>query len=425
MKQTIIILFLLFSFFPASGQSTAAPNYEFINGNWFDGQKFVARTFYSVAGVLTTRKPAQVDKTFDLAGKYVVPPFGEAHNHNLDFNTEERFARLKRMYLEAGIFYVKNPNSLPRQKQDLKGRINIPASLDGVFSNGGLTATGGHPIEIVTPRRGFKPEDGEGGFYFTIDTVADLESKWPAIKAENPDFIKTYLLYSEEFEKRKTDKTYDGWKGLDPAILIQIVRRAHRDGLRVSTHVETATDFHNALLAGVDEINHTPGFRPDRMDLAGFGKNFGRYEISATDAKLAARRHTVVVTTLGEAIDWTFDGKENADDRRAVREMIARNLNLLKANHVSLAVGSDHFGGTSAPEARSLARLQVFDNLTLLKMWCEDTAATIFPRRKIGHLKEGYEASFLVLSENPLTDFANTQKIESRFKQGELLALTP
>jgi imidazolonepropionase-like amidohydrolase len=54
-------------------------------------------------------------------------------------------------------------------------------------------------------------------------------------------------------------------------------------------------------------------------------------------------------------------------------------------------------------------------------MWCETTAATIFPKRRIGYLKDGYEASFLVLSANPLTDFANVKTIELRFKRGEPL----
>jgi hypothetical protein len=57
------------------------------------------------------------------------------------------------------------------------------------------------------------------------------------------------------------------------------------------------------------------------------------------------------------------------------------------------------------PEALSHARIQAFDNLTLLKMWCETTAFTIFPKRKIGYLKDGYEANFLVLTGNPLLDF--------------------
>jgi hypothetical protein len=156
--------------------ATGGRNYEFAHGRWFDGQKFVARRFYSVGGILTAKRPAQVERVFDLAGKYVVPPFGEAHNHNLDWSSPEQFARIKRMYLEGGVFYIKNPNSLPRSRQALAGKINIPSSKD--------------------------------------------------------------------------DEAKFGWKGLDPALLPHIVRRAHQDGLRVSNHVETATDFHNALIAG-------------------------------------------------------------------------------------------------------------------------------------------------------------------------------
>ena len=416
----VILLLVLFTHTPALTLTAAGHNYEFANGNWFDGRKFVRRTFYSVAGVLSSKRPERVDRTFDFSGKYIVPSFGEAHNHNLDWSSDESFARINKMYLDAGIFYVKNPNSLLRSKQPTSAHINLPSTVDGILSNGGLTGSGGHPIEIVTPQRGFKPEDGEGGFYYVIDNVADLERKWPAIKAGQPDFIKTYLLYSEEYAKRKDDKAYDGWKGLDPAVLPEIVRRAHRDGLRVSTHVETAADFHNAAVAGVDEINHLPGFRPERNDIANY-KNLARYEISDADAKLAAKKGIVVVTTIGETVDQTFNEKNNERDRLAVRAMLVQNLNVLRKHHVAIAIGSDSFRQTALAEALSLAKLQSLDNLTLLKMWCETTAATIFPKRKIGHLKDGYEANFLVLTANPLVDFASVKTIQLRIKRGEPL----
>jgi len=67
--------------------------------------------------------------------------------------------------------------------------------------------------------------------------------------------------------------------------------------------------------------------------------------------------------------------------------------------------------------------LKIIDNITLLNMWCGTTAETIFPRRKIGHLREGYEASFLVLSGDPINDFTNVQKIEMRVKSGAILTL--
>lgn len=416
-----LIVLLLISAITAIAQTPpAAHNYEFANGNWFDGQKFAAKTFYSVAGVLTSKRPARVDRVFDLSGKYVVPPFGEAHNHNLDWSSDERFAKLNKMYLDAGIFYVKNPNSLLRSKAPTSAHINLPNSVDGVLSNGGLTGSGGHPIEIVTPQRGFKPDDGEGGFYYVIDTAADVERKWPIIKAGQPDFIKTYLLYSEEYAKRKDDKAYDGWKGLDPAVLPLIVNKAHRDGLRVSTHVETAADFHSAVLAGVDEINHLPGFRPDRNDMANYA-NLAPYQISDADAKLAGQKKIVVVTTIGETAEQTFNEKLPERERLAVRAMLVQNLQLLRKHQVAIAIGSDSFRQTALPEALSLAKIQAFDNLTLLKMWCETTAFTIFPKRKIGYLKDGYEANFLVLTANPLTDFANVKTIDLRIKRGEPL----
>ena len=419
MRQALAVLTLLVIVStPAPAQNTH--NYEFGNGNWFDGQKFVRKTFYSVAGRLSTKRPAHVDRVWDLSNKYVVPPFGEAHNHNLDWSSDERFARVVKMYLDAGIFYVKNPNSLLRTSQPTRSRINLPTSVDGILSNGGLTSSGGHPIEIVTPQRGFKPEDGEGGFYYVIDNSVDLERKWPTIEAGRPDFIKTYLLYSEEYAKRRDNKAYDGWKGLDPAILPAIVRMAHRDGLRVSTHVETAQDFHNAVVAGVDEINHLPGFRPDRNDPSNYA-NLAQYQISEADAKLAGEKKIVVVTTIGEVIDLTFSDQFPEPARLAVRSMLVQNLQILRKHQVPIAIGSDSFRQTALAEALSLAKLRAFDNLTLLKMWCETTAATIFPKRKIGYLKAGYEANFLVLTADPLAEFANVKTIELRIKEGEPL----
>jgi hypothetical protein len=419
-KRFLLTLSLAILLLAGETASTATQNFEFKSGKWFDGRTFVTRTFYTVDGRLTLKKPPRVDRTFDLTDKFVVPPFAEAHNHNLDCSSDEQFDRIRKMYLNAGIFYVKNPNSLLRSKQPTSLKINTPTSVDGVLSNGGLTASGGHPIEIVTPQRGFKPEDGEGGFYYVIDTRADLDAKWPIIISGKPDFIKTYLIYSEEYAKRKDDKAYDGWKGLNPELLPEIVKRAHRAGLRVSTHVESAMDFHYAVVAGVDEINHTPGFRPDRNNAAAFS-NLKPYEITVADAALAGRKRIVVVTTIGETVEMTFSDKFPEPARLAVRGMLRRNLELLKKNGVQIAIGSDAFRQTSLVEALSLAKLAAFNNLTLLKMWCETSATTIFPKRKIGQLKEGYEASFLVLTADPLVEFANVKKIELRVKQGVVL----
>jgi hypothetical protein len=431
MRKLILTLILLMPIFPAHGQAagvaTARKNYEFAHGRWFDGQKFVMKKFYTAGGMLTSKKPSRVDSVIDLSGKYVVPPFGEAHNHNVEQSS--RLDSTIRMYVEAGIFYVKNPNSLPRVTTPLAGKINIPRSVDVVFSGGGLTASGGHPIDLAErniARGTWGKADGEGAFYFVVDNRADLDRKWESVIAGRPDFIKTYLMYSEEYAKRRDTAAYLNWRGLDPALLPEIVRRAHRAGLRVSTHVETAADFHNALAAGVDEINHLPGFRPEKNDPVNY-QNLSRYEISEADARLAARRRTVVVTTISEVLELIGKIEERspqASMAKAVRNLLSRNLQLLARHHVQIAIGSDRYRQTSLPEAMGLHGLKIFDNLALLKMWCEVTPRAIFPNRRIGRLRDGYEASFLVLADDPIRDFMNVKRIDLRIKQGEVLPLS-
>lgn len=395
--------------------------FAFQKALWFDGSDFRPGSFYSANGMLTFERPASVDETLDLSGHYVVPPFAEAHNHNIEPRPD--LAEVIRRYLADGIFYVKVPNNPPRAKSALADRVNKRDSIDVAFSNGGLTASGGHPIPLAQRNleRGGRAEDwGEGGFYFTIDRIEDLELKWPRVLASQPDFIKVYLQYSGEYEQRHGKPPFLDWSALDPAIVPRIVERAHAAGLRVSCHIETAADFHNALLAGVDEINHTPGLRPDRNDWRNV--RVERYEISQADAALAARRGTVVVTTFATAVARIA----KANPGEAVgewRQLLIRNLRILKDAGVPIAVGSDRYSDTAAAEAFALHSLDVFSNSELLRMWCDTSARTIFPTRKIGALLEGYEASFLVLKGSPIGDFNNVRGIQRRFKQGGFIDL--
>jgi imidazolonepropionase-like amidohydrolase len=90
---------------------------------------------------------------------------------------------------------------------------------------------------------------------------------------------------------------------------------------------------------------------------------------------------------------------------------------------VHIAIGSDGISGeepfvTALGEAWYLHENAFADNLTLLKMWSETTAQTIFPSRKLGQLAPGYEANFLVLEGDPIADFANVKRIRERIRHG-------
>jgi imidazolonepropionase-like amidohydrolase len=232
------------------------------------------------------------------------------------------------------------------------------------------------------------------------------------ILAGKPDFIKVILLHSEDYEQRKAKQGYG--EGIDPKLLPQIVARAHAAGLTVSAHVDSAGDYRAALKAGVDEMAHLPGY------YIALTENVLTYALSPEDAKETARRG-VHVTPTASLSDYMRDPLE----QEKTKANQVRNLKLLKDAGVQFGIGTDSYGTDSLREALCLSRLGVWDNREMLKMWCETTPRNIFRKRKIGYLREGYAASFLVLDKNPLDDFENVQSVRLRFKQGNLLTPAP
>jgi predicted amidohydrolase YtcJ len=403
----------------APSATTAAVNRAFVNGRVFDGQRFVTRSLYVTANGRFSQSRLGDADVVDLSGGFVVPPFGEGHNHNTD--NEQAIER----YLSVGIFYVSNPNSLPTARTKLHPRFNTPSGVDVQLAGGGLTATGGHPIGLVQrniARKIWTEADGEGAFYYSIDSADDLAGKWPAILTARPDFIKIYVLYSEEFAKRRDDTASIGWKGLDPALVPLIVQRAKEAGLRVAAHVETAADFRAAVRGGVATIAHLPGFRPPLAERP-FYPNLDAYRLTAADARAAAQRHVTVVSTVSDLLEATERGQRGftPSNSEAFRALIRHNLSVLKAAGVSIALGTDNYSKTSDAEVRAIASLGVFSPLELLRMWSVVTPTMIFPNRRIARLAPGYEASFLVLDGDPTHSTGSLFRITRRVKQGVTL----
>ena len=439
---TITILALTLIPLPLFSQAEAV--IALTNGRWFDGRSFQPRTAYSVNGTLSFAAPARIDRVIDLSGTWVVPPFAEAHNHNIDGAVEARSFAAIRKYVADGVFYIKIQGNYPLTDQQ-RGQlpINRPGAPDVAFAQAFITATGGHPSflhEEILLRQGYYPgltkEDLRDKVYFTIDTEDELAVKWPRILALRPDFIKTNLWYSDDFERRRDDPAFIGRKGLDPGLLRLIVERAHAGGLRVSAHVVNGADFRNAVNAGVDEIVHIPAaaasptieqrmaqvvtnaldeaaIRQIAADLARVDpRDPSTLPLRPDDARLAAKRGTVVITTMSPST------RAPAPLLPLIRAVQSASLRTLIDNGVVLAIGSDNVGDSSVLEAEHLHSLGVVDELTLLKLWTEDTPRAIFPQRRIGFLRDGYEASFLALEGNPLEDWRNVRRIKLRFKQG-------
>lgn len=404
---------MLINLSPLKAESTSSQNVAMVNGKWFNGKSFEIRTLYAVNGHFTAKQPGRVDRTLDLSRTWIVPPFGEAHNHNIGTGIEDRDKEAIKKYLADGVFYVKIQGNLPLT-DEMKHRLSInrPDSIDVIFAQGSLTSAGGHPITLVERLllQGFYPghtrESLKDYRYFTIDSGAELQQKWQRVLNNHPDFIKAFLWSSDEFDKRKNNPVYQGQYGLNPRLLPKIVEKAHANQLSVSAHVSNAADFHIAVAAGVDEISHLPVL--------------ALTPIAPEDVRLAARRGIAVITTCAIVPKFPAVILPKPDLPRVLKTQLV-NLKLLQEGGVALAIGSDNVSDSSWNEIEYLQGLNAFDNLTLLKMWTETTPRVIFPKRKIGLLREGYEASFLALEGNPLEDLQNLHRIKLRVKQGVLL----
>ncbi len=351
---------------------------------------------FAVEGILRDSYDGDDAVTLDLQEGYIVPPYGDAHDHGL---ADPGFDRDSGRFLAQGIFYVSNPNSILRWTQEARAKAARVETVDVRYANGGLTCSGGHPIQIydglAAQSDEWTAEEMAGQAYFIVDGPEQLEQRWQEILAGEPDFLKIMLEHAEEHAERRDDAAFYGKRGLDPALVSPIVAKAHAAGLPVSAHVTTAFDFRTAVEAGVDEIAHLPLER-----------------LAVADAQLAAERRTVVVTT--SLSHRPTPGVADVDG------LHRHNLRLLREHGVRLVLGTDSHLSV-VDEAENLHRLGAFGAADLLALLTRETPRWIFPERRIGLLQEGYEASFLALEKNPLQELAALRQITVRVKKGHVL----
>ena len=408
----------------AQGGPSGGAVVHLVNGKWFDGKRFVLTDFY-IEGAVLTKHPQERRsvKTVDLQGGFVVPPYGDAHEHN--FDGAYGIEALTADYLRDGIFYAQGMTDTTEGAQEAvaKHLVNTPTTVDVTYAHGGLTGVNGHPKEVYEGiangfYRGLTPEQTsivvashkrEGLAYWEIATPAELEAKWPRILAAKPDLIKIYIGGSGDY-KAATAADPRLWKGLDPVLVPMIVKRAHAAGLKVAAHVDTPADVHLALVSGVDELGHLPGYAIRANDA------LADYRLSDADVALAGKLHVKVQATAGI---YVGSPEELSAADLAQRESSQRdNLRRLRAAGVTVLIGSDHYGQDSRHEADYLQALGVWSNLEMLRMWAVDTPQDVFPRRKVGELREGFEASFLVLAGDPLVEWGAVHGIRGRWKDG-------
>ena len=378
----------------------------YTNGRWYaagpDGPSFVSGERYAVNGIFVATRPA--DATIvDLGGAYVVPPFGEAHNHNLDGPwTAER----GKSYLRRGVFYMKNTNSVVSVDRWAAKAWESVDTVDIAWAHAGISIDEGHPEKLyrrIANVYRLDPEKLEGDVFWAAPDIATLEAKWPDVLATDPDLIKLYLMDVE-------DEFPGASPGLPQDVFVRAVELAQAADLPVTVHVDTARDWLIAMRAGANEAAHMP---PQFVRSEETADRFVITEAMAQEA--AARGFTTVTTTL-IARNYLDEGDEQL---ALIREVQAGNIARLVAAGAPVVFGSDQYDKDGLAEAAYVLGLGVLTDAEVLRLAVETAPRSIFPRRAIGTLAPGYEASFVALRCDPAADFAAcTQDPRLLVKQG-------
>ena len=357
-------------------------------GYVWNGDTFERRDLFVAGGRFVAPAAVGAEEVIDVEGAYVLPPLCDAHSHAIQssWRLEETLAALR----GAGIGYVKVMSSVPEYTAEIAERLTRSDGVDAAFAGPPITGPNGHPSALQTRFHGYGAYPGktleelDGFSYIAVASHDELDLAWARLLPRGINFVKVMLLHASLHHERVNQPAYRGRTGLDPALLPALVEKAHTAGLRVSAHVDTADDFRRAVAAGVDEIAHLPGRQhPDPL--------------TAADAETAARAGVVVVTTAALANRLAADDPARY---RALRAAQTESLTQLKAAGVTVTVGTDDHVDLHG-ELAYLASLAVYSNAELLAMVTRGCAQTTFPGRRIGVLAPGYEASLLLLEQDP------------------------
>lgn len=413
MKRILPSLLLLCLFCQALSAQTATKNYEFRNGQWYDGTGFVAATWYTANGLLSKKAPGKIDTVIDLEGRWVIPPMADAHCSSISENPTA--VTTLSSYMGEGIFYLQMLGNTQEGRAATSPLVNKPTAPDAIYANGPITCTLGTPfLEFEGPANKIRnpavwveryadlktSQKMLGNGYWFIDNKEALAANWDKIKMQKPGVISIYLL---DVDKQGGKEG----KGLSAEVAKLVIKKAHKSNLRVFAQVETADDVRLGMKLGVDGFSNLPG---NNWDGVGDSK---RFELSDDDLKALAKKKTPLILVLSHA--------QGATNRTAVQAFHKKTLKRLYDTGVNIAMGSDDSQRTLRMELNYWFGMGDLDDARTLKVLCENTPRAIYPNRKIGKLENGYEASFLVLSDNPLTNVLKTRVQAFKVKDGVLL----
>lgn len=383
----------------------------------WNGKRMVAKTLIVDRGKFVAHAPksARISE-LNLSGRYIVPAFGNAHEHITNANPGSNWA-----YLEEGVFYVWNPNSIEIGQASID-YFKRPDTIDVGFAMGGLTEPGGHPEPLYTDILSQRVYVGKkldwfvGNAFHYGRTPKEIDASLDKLVEQQANFVKAYLLFSENYAERAASDRYRGLRGLNPANFKYLVAAAKRRGLPTYAHAETRFDLLTAARSGGAVAGHLPPYRSVTS-----AAELAMMQLSDADARAVADSRMMLVPTFGLA--WESYGEAakepgfDPSERDRVFAVQSSNMRKLASAGATFLTGTDR-NPAIFEEIEHWVAIGGMVPAEALKATLA-TGKRMFPNRRIGCFEPGCEADFLVLGADPTRDLKALRKIERIVKAGE------
>lgn len=205
-------------------------------------------------------------------------------------------------------------------------------------------------------------------------------------------------------------KVYADWRHptLTVAEMQVVVEEAHKAGLKVAAHATTPEGIRNAVMAGVDSIEHGHGADKAALQLM---KAKGTYlvpTLSVVDAAMARR----------------FGGSTTSPQALAFLEGLKHTMSMAQELGVKIADGSD--ASDAASHGHNAVELEAMTQRGLTPI-AAIRAATISAADligwsdKVGALENGMYADLIAVDGDPVADIKNLRKTLFVMKGGKVI----
>lgn len=432
MKRFFLFLMAMIAFLSAFAQQstpTPAPKTSYIRaGHLFDGTGdktrdnmvivVVGDRIQSVAAASSVTIPAGAT-VVDLSHATVLPGLIDCHTHLgaradrydeiYNFKTtpfQSAFAAVvnARKTLEAGFTSVRDVGSLPFLAVDLRNSINeglVPGPRI-VASGPGISITGGHgDLNNFSPqtRVSMFPEERDFQIADGVDQIRHV------VRAQVKYGVDVIKILATGGVLSKGDSP--GAPQFTPEELKAAADEAHMAGRKIAAHAHGTQGIKNAILAGIDSIEHASLIDDEGIRLA---KEHGVYlvmDIYNDDY------------ILGKAIEFGLP-KENVEKEKMVGRLQRENFEHAVKGGAKMAFGTDAGVYPHGDNAKQFFYMVKFGMTPAQAIRAAtSSAADLIGRAKdVGTLEAGKFADVIAVTGDPLQDVRVLESVGFVMKGG-------